>query len=393
MNKISLLLICIFFTACNSITDPIKMDDDLNAKPIALSGFDLDLFRAECALVDGNVILSPFSVSNVTKMVLAAAYGETEEEIINTYQSKAKSELLQSNKSLMAQVNALDSNLLTCVNTFYYDKSKITVDSEFETHLNEYFDASGNGRDFSDLQATLDAINGWCHQNTNGRIPKILDDISSDEIMFLLNAIYLKASWASPFDPNSTRDADFTLKNGQKVTASYMYQDNRFNHAQYQNAEMMELPYRDEELSLCLIKPKEVDIDNYISGFDQATLDSLLANRQKKRYMLHVPKFTLEYESKNMKPTFGLMGINKMFTPTAELNLSTPSNTMVSRIVHKTYFSIDEKGTEGAAVTAGGIVLTSMPPSFRLDSPFLFVLRHNQTGQILFVGRIMNPSS
>ncbi len=359
--------------------------------------FSTNLFKAilNGSSADENVVISPISISTVTKMILTGATGNTEQEILDAYgKSSTRASLLEDSDAFLKWLQTRKGQpTIELSNAFFYDKNNFHPLDGYKQNLLKYFDAAEFPEDFGDTDAALAKLNGWAAEKTNQRIPKILESIASDEVMFLVNALYLKADWKEGFVADYTREEDFNLSNGSKVKADFMYADNQFNYYGDDKLEAIELPYKDDEISMYFIKSKSNDISALISDFSFTKFEHIAKNLKSERYMAYIPKFTVEYKNEATHEALKKMGINQAFSSGADLSLmAEEKNIAISRVVHKTFLTIDEKGTEGAAVTVGGVVLTSLPPTIRFNSPFVIVLADKATNNILFMGRICNPS-
>jgi serine protease inhibitor len=393
MKKLSILLIGFiminFIHACKE--DPTKPQFSLTGD------FDTKLFKSVLASepADKNVVISPISISTVTKMIMAGADGKTKEEIIKALDENGNAkELMHQTKTFLDWLDTRRGQpTIALHNAFFYDSKRFVPSKEYTTTLKEQFYAEAFAEDFNDEENALSTINDWVSDKTNTRIPKILENISSDEIMFLLNALYLKADWAQPFDTASTRDGSFTLENGGTIETPFMFADNSFSTYTDQELEALALPYKDNEIAMFFIKPKSGSVNQLIENFDFEQFMKIKENLTEGRNMVYVPRFKVQYDNKTLKNNLEEVGIKDAFTSNADLTkMGDVKNLMVSRVIHKTYLTIDEKGTEGAAVTAGGVAVTSMPPVMRFDSPFLIVLADKASNNLLFIGRISNPS-
>jgi serpin B len=394
MNKIlfSVIVFSLFFLSlsCNEKSDSAMpkytLDGDFNTK----------LFKAVLnqSAADENVIISPISVSTVTKMILAGSEGNTEQEILSAYgKNTTKSSLLADSESFIEWLQTRNGQpTIELSNAFFYDKNNFHPLDGYKQNLIEYFNATEFPEDFSDKEAALAKLNGWVSDKTNKRIPKILENITDDEVMFLVNALYLKADWADGFEPDLTQEGDFALENGATSKVDFMYSDRSYSYYGDDNLEAIALPYKDNEIAMYFIKSKTRAISDVISTFNFSKFETIVNNMQSQRYMAYIPKFTIEYKNEAVAEALKEMGIKQAFIDGADLSLMAEvKNMFVTRVIHKTFLTIDEKGTEGAAVTVGGIGVTSLPPTIRFDSPFMIVLADKASNNILFMGRISNP--
>jgi serine protease inhibitor len=379
---------------CSETTTPITVTPNYS-----LDGdFNTNLFKAVLnETPEGeNVVISPISISTVTKMILAGAAGNTKKEIVDAYGNSAtKTSLLADSEIFLDWLKTRKGQpTIELSNAFFYDKNNFHPLDGYKQNVLKYFDAVEFSEDFSNEDAALAKLNGWVSDKTKTRIPKVLESIAADEVMFLVNALYLKADWAEPFDSNATRQSDFTLQDGSLVKADYLYADNQFNYFGDDKLEAIELPYKDDEISMYFIKSKSNDVSELIADFTFQKFENITKNMKSERYMAYIPKFTVEYKNEGMADALKKMGIKEAFADGADLSLMAEENNIfISRIIHKTFLTIDEKGTEGAAVTVGGISITSLPPTIRFNSPFVIVLADKASNNILFLGRISNPSN
>ena len=160
----------------------------------------------------------------------------------------------------------------------------------------------------------MSSINGWVSEKTNNRIPTLLNSIDPDEVMFLVNTLYIKVDWEKGFVEESTGDRVFTLLNGQVIQTPTMYADRGFNTYSDDDMVAVELPYKDEGLSMYLIKPLSGDVNELISRFDEDKMSDILNNSMPERLMFTMPRFEVKYENTEVRKNLNLLGINQMFT-------------------------------------------------------------------------------
>ena len=392
-SSIALLLVTLFLVFMSN-----SCDEKIPKPAYSLDGdFATNIFKAilNSEAEDKNVVISPLSISTVTKMILAGADENTKSEIEDAYGKNVSSKQLveDAENYLNWLKNREGSPIIELSNAFFYDKDNFNPLTTYKASLSQYFNASEFAEDFSNEEKALASLNGWVSEKTNERIPKILETINPDEVMFLVNALYLKADWKEGFVEDYTQPADFTLTNGNTSKVDMMYADRTINYFGDNDLEAIEIPYKDDEISMYLFRPKDGDLDGLISDFNFSKFDKISAEMKASRYMVYVPKFKVKYKNEEVKNSLMQLGIKDAFSNGANLsNMAEEKNISISRVVHKTYLSIDEKGTEGAAVTVGGVVLTSLPPKVAFNSPFVFVIADNQSKNMLFMGRISNPS-
>jgi len=238
----------------------------------------------------------------------------------------------------------------------------------------------------------VDTINNWCAKKTNSLIPTIIDQIPSDAVMYLMNAVYFKGIWRKQFEKKNTSVLKFTNEAGIQGDVNMMYQKDTFGYAETETAQYLDLPYGNKAFSMTVILPAAnkttADVLNaLITDIWSSTLSSLY----EREVMVYLPRFKVSNKFK-LNDELQNMGMKLAFTDFADFTNLTSIPVQISEVIHITYVTVDEEGTEAAAVTSIGIINTSMPviPVFRVDKPFLFVIREKSTGVILFIGKVGN---
>ena len=226
---------------------------------------------------------------------------------------------------------------------------------------------------------------------TNGKIPTILDDISPDEVMFLINAIYFKGSWRERFDPTKTIDAPFHGVAGDQPV-KLMHRNGKMGLLYSRDFDAVDLPYGNSAFTMTVVLPHQgTSVDAVASSLTASAWTTLVGQLHESTGDLYLPRFKLEWE-RTLNNDLQSLGMHDAFIPDgADFTRMSPlgKNLFISVVKQKTYVDVNEEGTEAAAVTIVGISLTSAPPSFRVDRPFLFVIRERLSGTIIFMGKIM----
>ncbi|MDB4162088.1 hypothetical protein N9772_06960 [Bacteroidia bacterium] len=399
MNKcgiyVFLLLLSILGVSCTEKASLV--DDGALIGPGIHSDFDTDLFRSVISNEpkNKNVVISTVSVSSVLRMILAGAEGNSANEIVRAYGGDSLSaiELLADAKNFNNWLATRSGNsIVELSNAVFYDRNTFNPLPTYIESLSGNFNAEEIEADFSNQTEALSMINGWVNTKTKTRIPRILNSIDPDEVMFLVNALYLKADWLDGFDDRRTADRDFTLADGSVIQVPTMAADKSIINYSDEDLTAIELPYKDEEISMYLIKPLNGDVEGLVSNFSARKFDAIKDNFKKGRLLLSMPSFEVEYKNEQMVDRLKGLGIFDIFGNTANLTkMAEQKNLKVSRVIHKTYLTVDERGTEGAAVTLGGVSVTSVPPQMDFNSPFMFIIANKTTNDFLFMGRISNP--
>jgi serpin B len=242
-------------------------------------------------------------------------------------------------------------------------------------------------------------INDWVSDKTHERIKDLLPQgsISSETRLVLTNAIYFKADWKHEFAKQLTKDQAFTTPGGSRVNVPLMSLEKSLPYMEDENVQVVELPYKSSDLSMVVILPKQVDgLPEVESSLSFEQLSQWVSSLSQEKVELSLPKFKLECEF-SLSSALKQLGMPKAFSAGAEFGgMTSEAELRISDVVHKAFVEVDEKGTEAAAAT-GVIMATraapiaSQPKVFRADHPFLFLIRQQQSGAVLFLGRFSEP--
>ncbi len=235
--------------------------------------------------------------------------------------------------------------------------------------------------------------------NTNGLIEKIVESpIDPQTIMFLINAIYFKGTWTVEFDPDRTRDDVFTKAEGEQTRIKMMNLKTDLPYFENDTFQAVDLPYGNERFRMTVLLPKQgVDLDSLISSFNPSDWNQWMSEFSEHEVKLQLPKFKLEYKI-TLNDILKALGMAVAFEPyEADFTklYSGPENAYISNVKHKTFVEVDEEGTEAAAVTSVEVTVTSVGPqpiTMRVDHPFAFAIRESQSGTVLFIGKIVEPT-
>lgn len=380
--------------------DPIEIIDvparELSADEAEIvenaNNFTFDLMAELEETVPGeNYFISSFSVSTAISMVMNGASDATQDGFIEAIglEGMTAQEINESYKSLVDYIYGLDPSVTLKVANSNWYSNQLTLNNDFANTLSNYYDAEVFARDFS-RSAILDDINGWVENATNGKIEEVLDAIDPDYVMYLINAIYFKATWTSQFDEDNTKNEPFYLANDQSLEVPTMSGEVKYYSSIYTElgAEIFELPYGNENYGFTIIMPREPsDINGLVSRIDVNVLNTLLADTVSSKNELHLPKFKLAFKTdlKDNLVDMGMPigGLDNLFEEEIPLEISS--------VVHQSFLEVNEEGSEAAAVTVVGIQPTSAPPIIRIDQPFVFLIRERNSGTILFSGKMMDP--
>jgi serine protease inhibitor len=364
--------------------------------------FALELYQ-ELQSREGNLFLSPYSISTALAMTSAGARGQTEKQMAETlcFPSMSREQFHKEFGAIISRLNEAGRKgdyELVVANALWGQKGYIFL-NDFLSLVRTNYDGDLQQVDFS--QRTEEArktINTWVEDKTKDKIKELIKPGMVDSMtrLVLTNAIYFKGKWASEFKPERTQDAPFTLLDGQKVNVPMMAQTEKFGYMETDTLQVLEMPYVSDELSMLILLPKKNDGVQRIEK--ELTLDNVygwLRGLLKCEVKVFLPRFKVTSEFELAK-VLSSMGMPDAFSSKADFSGMTGNKDLfISAVIHKAYVDVNEEGTEAAAATGVGMKLTSVappPPVFKADHPFVFLIRNNHTDSILFLGRLANPT-
>lgn len=403
-------------SSCDNSIDEIKDKDRPNSelpKPIMIDlqgvessmvksdqrfAFDFfeHLFHEERNDEDKNFMASPFSLKMALAMTWNGSAGDTKLSIQNTLGlgDWTDDEVNSYFKKLKDAFEKTDPSTQLVIANSIWTNRNVEILPNFISLNKTYYNATVEAVDFGSL-ATVDRINKWAAENTKGLIGKVIETISEDDLMYLLNALYFKGTWTTEFDAEKTSKMNFTTNDGSKTKVDMMYQEALFGYAEDQTMQLIELPYGNEAFSMMVLLPKDGKmLTDVTQALQQADYwNNLKRDMNNKKVDLFIPKFKTEY-SKKLNNVLKDMGMSVAFTAgKADFSRMSDREAFISFVSQDTYIATDEVGTEAAAVTSVGITTTSFPPSsekviFKAVKPFIYLIQEKSTGSILFMGTV-----
>jgi serpin B len=371
------------------------------------SAFALDLYQLLKGQ-EGNLFYSPYSISAALAMTYAGAEGETEEQMAETLHFTLPQDLLHPAYKLLDQILASrgqgaegrDSEgfRLNIANALWGQEGAQFLAS-FLNVLAENYGAGLQFVDFAgDPEGARQVINDWVSDETEERIEELIppDVLDAAIELVLTNAVYFNAAWAEPFEPDVTQDGAFYLLDGGEVVVPMMRQTASFAFASGEGYQAIELPYDGYELSMIILLPDEGGFAAFENSLNAGQLEATLEDLAYQQVALTMPRF--EFESAfSLKDALAALGMPLAFSGDADFSGMTGSRDLfISEVLHKAYVGVDEEGTEAAAATAVTVAKSaapSEPVEFTIDRPFLFLIRDVETGTVLFLGRVLDPSA
>ena len=405
---ILVLLFTIFLSACKKSNGGFvpKLGQGKNLvltaaekqKATGDNSFTLKLFKnLDSANTAGaNLIVSPLSVSFALGMTSNGANGQTLTAFKNTlgFGNLSQSDVNAYYNNLITNLPELDPNTsINIANSIWYRQGFSVLPQFLETNTS-YFNAQIAALNFNNATSSLNTINGWVSTETNGKIPTIVNKISGDDVMFLINAIYFKSAWKEKFDPANTASLPFYATNGQ-VQANFMDGKIDFNRYDDNSVDVFELPYSNSKYSMVIAMPAVgTSVSQLASGLDSAQWQTWVNGLHATNSELKVPKFTFSYGAK-LNNALSSLGLGIAFSDLADLSgISSAGGLLISSVDHKAFIDVDESGTTAAAATSVAVGLTAVlnPPPTVINRPFLFFIREMSSGIILFAGTVNNPT-
>ncbi|MGB3341585.1 MAG: serpin family protein [bacterium] len=377
-------------------------NSDLQTLVKGNNAFALDLY-AQLKTQEGNLFLSPYSISTALAMTFAGARENTEKQMAQVLHFTLEQERLHSEfHDLQIQLkNRVKEGIELNIANALWLQSGYNFLKDFLELTEEHYDAGLNHVNFAkDSDAARKKINIWVEQKTNNRIQELIKPgmITSLTRLVLTNAIYFKGKWASQFEEELTQENPFYITPETTVNVPMMNQEERFKYFESDELQVLEVPYKGDDLSMVILLP--IKKDGLTELEDSVNTDRLrewmdaLAWRQ---VTVFFPKFTMTCEFK-LRSALADMGMPIAFTPGADFSgMTGEKDLFISEVVHKAFVDISEEGTEAAAATAVimecmSVVEPTPPAVFRADHPFIFVIRDNHSESILFIGRVVDPA-
>jgi serpin B len=380
--------------------------------------FALALF-AKLPQKQGNLFFSPYSISTALAMTYAGARGDTDAQMAEVlgfptlpgvpsedyegviHPAWKREKLHSAFGKMIENLNARGKKgnyELTVANALWGQRGYGFL-KEFLVLIEIHYDGQLNKVDFiRAVETTRRTINQWVEEKTNDKIKNLIPEgvLNSMTRLVLTNAIYFKGNWASQFKEDRTKPAPFTLINGSRINVPMMNQTEQFPYLETVDFQALELPYVDNELSMIIFLPRRFDgLKEFEKTLTTENISNWLSKLRKREVIVSVPKFKMTSQFA-MAPVLKSMGMTDAFRPNVAdfSGMNGKRDLFISAVIHKAYVDVDEEGTEAAAATGVEMTVTSVPsrmPVFRADHPFLFLIRDNNTGSILFIGRLTNP--
>lgn len=397
-------LLTLALAACSSGTAPNNGPaDSLQVLPRALSAveqegvtagnrFALALLRESAKTRPNNVLLSPLSVSLALGMTMNGAEQETLAEMATTlgWGTRSRADINAAYRDLMTLLPSIDPQVTLTIANGVWLRAPYTANPAFVSDLSTFFAAPVTT--LPSPQAMFDAVNVWGNDKTRGMIPKVLEGPPpSDLVMLLANATYFAGKWRERFDAAETQPQPFQLESGGSASVPTMHRKGSVRTAATTSLTALELRYGNTAWSMLFLVPQTGSVTQFAQSLSDATLTQTLAALQPAdRVEVFVPRFSVSgnFEiSRELKA----LGMPRAFSDAAQFPRLADVATKITFVQHGVKVVVDEQGTKAAAVTVVGIGPTSAPAAYRVDRPFVFLIRERLTGAIAFAGIVRDP--
>lgn len=351
---------------------------------------------------NGNIFLSPYSVSSALAMTYGGAKKKTASQMVAALNfpenEKSVHKGFKNLDNLMSSINSKGDVKLAVANSLWPEKTFKFL-KEYVKLLKEMYGVTVSPQDFVKAaeKARLN-INTWVEDNTNKKIVDLIGEGVLDDVtkLVLVNAIYFKGDWKIQFNKEHTREASFFVGES-KNKVQMMSSKAKYRYAEDNSVQVIELPYKGEELSMVVVLPK---VKDSLAAIESSMTYKVMQVWEKamlsKEVNLFLPKFKIEWGTKTLDPALKELGMVEAFSPKADFSGMTGNKDLfIKTVLHKAFIEVNEEGSEAAAATAVVMARASIdgprPIYFRADHPFLFFIKEKSTGTILFMGRVVDP--
>ncbi|MHC4964689.1 MAG: serpin family protein [Planctomycetota bacterium] len=365
--------------------------------------FALDLYAKLCSDSAGNVFCAPQCISTALAMTYAGARAETAEEMARTLHFDLGQDRQHAAFAALAEALAHTSDeaegdsRFTIANRLWGQEGEPFLPSYLETIRTHY----AGGFETVDFRSAPEnarlRINDWTAQQTADRIKELFrrGEIDATTVLALVNAIHFKGTWRTQFDPQRTRDGDFHVPGQEAAVVPMMNLTADLGYGETDLFQAVSLPYEGQRLEMVVLLPARRDgLADLEAALTAGNLESWLGRLRKQTVRVSLPRFSTRSRFE-LSRTLVEMGMPSAFSGAADFSgmNGRPHDLFISIIVHEAFIDVDEQGTEAAAATGVAMKRGGGPPAFVADHPFLFLIRDRESGSVVFLGRIVQPSA
>ena len=349
----------------------------------------------------GNIFYSPYSISAALAMTYEGAKGQTADEMKSVFHFPESSILRPNFAAIYNNINKKDKKYKLSTGNALWAQQDYQFLQNYLSTAEKYYGGKAANLDFvKETEKSRQTINSFIEEQTNDKIKDLIPQgvLNVDTRLVLTNAIYFKGTWVKQFDKKDTRDEGFKTSSGQSAKVPMMRltgDDAEFSYAETDDLQLLEMPYDGEDLSMLIILPKENNLGNIEASITAEKLSEWKGILKEQRVDIYVPKFKFETKYFMVK-TLSNMGMPTAFTESADFSgMDGTKSLLIQNVIHQAFVEVNEEGTEAAAATAVIVEIESVGPripTFRADHPFIFIIQQKDTGNILFMGRVSDPT-
>jgi serpin B len=382
--------------------DPKVIDAaDNNASSVvdANNQFALDFYSKTTEQESDNIFFSPWSMSSAFAIAYEGAREKTAEEIQSVFGFPADNDVRRSSfAAIQDDLNDNGGNYTLNTANALWVKEGYELSDDYVNNARQYYDSEVANVNFVGNEG-VDRINSWVESKTNNKIKDLIARGSTNDLtrLIITNAVYFNGTWSTEFDEQDTVQEDFHVSADKTVTVPMMKLHKKFfKYAETDEMQVLEMPYQGGKVSMLVLLPNSTDTKSIEQSLTLDKLEQLKGMLENQTVAVNIPKFKLEtdYTLNEMLASMG------MPTPFKEniadfSGITQQEDLFIAAAVHKAFVDVNEKGTEAAAATGITVETTSFHPIpvFRADHPFIFIIQDSETGNILFMGRVVDPSA
>ena len=389
-----------------SSDEPLIITGNISSFDDAVNSFCFNLLRQmfNDPNIDNNIFLSPYSIFTALAMTYEGARGLNAEEMADVLNIEQDNHSFHQYVDILYDYfnNNVEYNISTA-NALWVSKNLSLIEIYIDI-IRAYYHGNATDVDFNKPEETAKIINQWVENQTNGLIKDLIkkEYITPFTALILTNAIYFKGIWKVQFDTENTTDRVFEDNLGNIIsvpTMSLIHTEDLFNYTETDDLQILDLPYAGDDISMMVILPKDnIDLSDIISTIDNDKLTDWISSMSETELDIYLPKFKVETGNYILNDYLINLGMEKAFLPDeADFSGMTGLRELfISKVVHKAFIDVNEEGTEAAAATAVIMMKSAVNGDsrvvFNADHPFLYFIKHRETGTILFTGIVNNPA-
>lgn len=394
------LFIPFIWMACDESSNDIGVEQNPLKSSIIEenNAFSFDVFKAieQNEEPNKNIFVSPLSMYYALAMAGIGAETETKQEFLHVlgWENTTEEEVLSAINNLYTELQPTDAKIKLSIANSLWQKEGALIKESYKGIVRTNFDAEVRTLDFNSPVA-VETINSWIEVKTNDLIQDMLDQISPDAIMYLINAIYFKAPWKYEFEEKNNYEGAFKKADGTTSTATFMHQKTNLNYLNNELFSAVQLPYTDSNYCMTILLPNnDVEMASFMGELNQENWNEWSNDFTMKEVDVSLPKFKFSFGTRNINKELQSLGLEKAFSPLdADFSNITDTQIFISRVLHKAFIEVNESGSEAAAATIVEFEYTSVgnTTNFNANKPFIFTIEHKPTNTLLFIGKLAWP--